>query len=103
MVFANLMPFLALLVWQLAFNKANNPKQFWKSTLKNIKTCCKKWVHPYEASRYGIYSSVCVEKSVFNKKKHIYSNSEISQYENIWNLEYKKNQFLPWVFYDKKR
>ena len=44
----------AQLVWQLAYQKAHRPKKFWKSTLKNIDTCYKPWVHFYEAKCQGI-------------------------------------------------
>lgn len=44
----------AQLVWQLAYQKAHRPKKFWKSTLKNIDTSYKPWVHYYEAKCQGI-------------------------------------------------
>ena len=39
----------AQLVWQLAYQKAHYPEQFWKATLKNVDSCYRKWVHIYEA------------------------------------------------------
>ena len=44
----------AQLVWQLAYQKAHNPKKFWESTLKNVKSSYKKWVHLYEAKCNGV-------------------------------------------------
>ena len=44
----------AQLVWQLAYQKAHHPKLFWKSTLKNVETCYRKWVHQYEAKCQGV-------------------------------------------------
>lgn len=44
----------AYLVWALAYHKANNPKQFWKSTIKNCNTMYRKWVHVREAICAGV-------------------------------------------------
>lgn len=44
----------AYLVWALAWHKANNPKEFWKSTIKNTHSMYRKWVYIREA----IYSGV---------------------------------------------
>ena len=39
------------LVYHLAYVKANNPTQFWKSASKHALSCnYRKWVHIYEAS-----------------------------------------------------
>lgn len=44
----------AYLVWALAYHKANNPKKFWKSTLKNNHSMYRKWVHIREAICSGV-------------------------------------------------
>jgi DNA polymerase III alpha subunit len=44
----------AYLVWALAYHKANNPKAFWKSTIKNCHSMYRQWVH----IREGICSGV---------------------------------------------
>jgi len=44
----------AYLVWGLAYHKANNPKQFWKSTIKNCKSMYRQWVHIREAICSGV-------------------------------------------------
>lgn len=44
----------AYLVWALAFQKANNPKQFWKSTIKNCHSMYRSWVHIREAICSGV-------------------------------------------------
>jgi DNA polymerase III alpha subunit len=44
----------AYLVWALAYHKANNPKKFWKSTLKNTHSMYRKWVHIREAICSGV-------------------------------------------------
>jgi DNA polymerase III alpha subunit len=44
----------AYLVWALTFNKAHNPKQFWKSTIKNCNSMYRKWVHIREAICSGV-------------------------------------------------
>jgi len=44
----------AYLVWALAWHKANNPKEFWKSTIKNSHSMYRKWVHIREAICSGV-------------------------------------------------
>jgi len=58
----------AQLVWQLAYHKANNPKLFWESTLKNTNSHYRKWVHIYEANCYGIKNDT-KDKSLYTKNK----------------------------------
>ena len=42
------------LVWALAYQKAHNPKEFWKSTINNCHSMYKKWVHYCEAKNSGL-------------------------------------------------
>ena len=44
----------AYLVWALAYQKANNPKKFWKSTIKNCHSMYRKWVHIREGICAGV-------------------------------------------------
>ena len=44
----------AQLVWCLAYHKANNPKQFWCSTINHCHSMYKKWVHYCEAKKAGL-------------------------------------------------
>jgi DNA polymerase III alpha subunit len=44
----------AYLVWSLAYHKANNPKKFWKSTVKNCHSMYRQWVHLREAICSGV-------------------------------------------------
>lgn len=44
----------AYLVWGLAYHKANNPKQFWKSSINNCKSMYREWVHIREAICSGV-------------------------------------------------
>lgn len=44
----------AYLVWALAYHKANNPKEFWKSTVKNCHSIYRQWVHIREAICSGV-------------------------------------------------
>ena len=44
----------AQLVMQLAYQKANFPKKFWESTLKNVESCYRNWVHLYEARCHNV-------------------------------------------------
>ena len=67
----------AQLVYKLAYQKAHNPKKFWKATIKHVSSSYRKWVHLYEACRNGvdIYS-------------HINKSSNCSVY-----AEHRKNKF----------
>lgn len=44
----------AKLVWALAYQKINNPKQFWLSNLNHCHSTYRKWVHFCEAKKVGI-------------------------------------------------
>lgn len=44
----------AYLVWALAWHKANNSKEFWKSTIINCHSMYRKWVHIREAICSGV-------------------------------------------------
>ena len=44
----------AQLVWALAYQKANNPKQFWKATINNCHSMYKRWVHYCEAKKSNL-------------------------------------------------
>lgn len=67
----------AQLVWQLAYQKSHRPKKFWRSTLKNVDSCYRSWVHPYEARCYG----VSIETK--QKTKSIYSERKRQKIETI--------------------
>ncbi len=44
----------AYLVWALAYQKANNPKEFWKSTVSNCSSMYREWVYAREAILAGV-------------------------------------------------
>lgn len=44
----------AYLLWALAYQKAHNPKEFWKSTIKNCSSMYRKWVYIREAICAGV-------------------------------------------------
>lgn len=48
----------AKLVWALAYQKVNNPKEFWLATLNNCNSSFRKWVHFREAKNAGITLNV---------------------------------------------
>ena len=93
----------AQLVWQLAYQKANNPSKFWDSTLRHIQTCYRKWVHLYEAKCHNI--SIDLK----DKNKSIYAvhkNKKITNYNNClqqlktfgyWNMN--NDLFYPDCYY----
>ena len=82
----------AQLVWQLAYQKANHPQIFWKSTLKNVVSCYRKWVHLYEAKCVGITTDcIKLNKSIYAKnrgKKIEKKNNKIGTIKIIWLLDY---------------
>lgn len=44
----------AYLVWALAYQKANNPEKFWKSTISNCSSMYREWVYAREAILSGV-------------------------------------------------
>ena len=97
----------AQLVWQLAYKKAHQPKQFWRSTLKTINSYYKKWVHIYEAKCVGVsYENNHQHKSIYAKKKNnklLISNinkiEQIKKY-GVWNMD--NADFLDECYYNEK-
>lgn len=81
----------AQLVWQLAYQKAHHPDQFWKATLKNVDSCYRKWVHIYEAK--------CVGVSINEKKIHrsIYAENKAKKLANI---KSQLQQIQNWGYWD---
>lgn len=59
----------AYLVWALAYHKANNPKEFWKSTVKNCHSMYRQWVHVREAICSGV--KITCDDSI-DKLAHFY-------------------------------
>ena len=53
----------AQLIWALAYQKANNSKAFWLSTLNNCNSSYRKWVHFREARLAGI--KLCLGKKPY--------------------------------------
>ena len=68
----------AQLVYKLAYQKANNPKKFWESTIKNVCSSYRKWVHLYEASRNNIHINF-----VNNKDCSIYAETRKSNFIDL--------------------
>ena len=99
----------AQLVYKIAYQKAHNPKKFWESTIKNVCSSYRKWVHLYEAKLAGVdimkYTQKCKDKSIYaeNRRKKFANLSKIDQLTRFgyWNMEdnslfdfcylYKKN------------
>ena len=84
----------AQLVWQIAYFKANYPQKFWKSTLKNVKSYYRKWVHLYEAFLCGI--TLYNDKSIYSKSKNnnIYSvKSPLKQLQKFGYWIFNNNFF----------
>ena len=87
----------AQLVWQLAYQKAHHPEQFWKATLKNVDSCCRKWVHIYEAKCEGVsISEKKIRRSIYaeNKAKKVADiKSQLKQIQNKDTGIFKKHHF----------
>ena len=77
----------AQLVWQLAYEKAHNPRRFWKSTLKNVNSCYRNWVHIYEAKCNNV-ESLCISKSVYSEKKKNNITMLKNKYEQLQKYGY---------------
>ncbi len=93
----------AQLVYKLAYQKAHNPKLFWKSTLKHVNSSYRKWVHLYEAHKHGIYK-VNDDKSLYaqNRNKSFENlpfNEQLSRY-GYWNM--KTTNFYKNAYFYKK-
>ena len=90
----------AQLVYKLAYQKAHNPKQFWYSTIKNVSSSYRKWVHLYEAFRNGVdvnnYLNKCKDCSIYaeNRRKTFYDLTKEEQLKRYgyWNM--KEDEFF---------
>tara|TARA_A100001015_G_scaffold94049_1_gene104578 strand:+ start:1762 stop:4674 length:2913 start_codon:yes stop_codon:yes gene_type:complete len=69
----------AQLVYKLAYQKAHNTKKFWESTIKNVNSSYRKWVHLYEAK----ISGVDVMKIIQKKNKSIYAENRKKKFNNL--------------------
>tara|TARA_B100000575_G_C23140064_1_gene663223 strand:+ start:167 stop:3367 length:3201 start_codon:yes stop_codon:yes gene_type:complete len=85
----------AQLVWQLAYQKANYPVKFWKSTLKNISSCYRKWVHIHEGYCKNVYikeknDNLSIYAKNKNKPKH-QTNTDLERLKiyGYWNIHNK--------------
>ena len=86
----------AQLVWQLAYMKANHPRDFWKSTLKHCSSSYRKWVHLYEAKCAGV-EYVVPECSVFSshRKQKFFSLNPEEQLRQFGYWEMRTDEFMP--------
>ena len=91
----------AQLVYKLAYQKAHNPARFWEATLKSVKSSYRKWVHLYEACRYGVNIDKYIHKvdqgSIYtekrnNKFKDLTPEEQIQRY-GYWNMQ--RGVFFP--------
>ena len=98
----------AQLVYKLAYQKAHNPKKFWKSTIKNVSSSYRKWVHLYEACRNGVDVDAYLNKSrncsVYaearkNKFLELDDTEQLKRY-GYWNM--KIDNFFPNCYFYKK-
>jgi hypothetical protein len=96
----------AQLVWQLAYQKAHFPKRFWKATLKNVKSCYRKWVHLYEARQVGLsVHKNSSNKSIYaqNRDKKLDSNYYQNALEQLKQCGYWRmsGDFFPGCYFEE--
>ena len=98
----------AQLVYQLAYQKAHFPKQFWKSTIKHVCSSYRKWVHLYEATINGVNVRNIIYKesdgSIYaeaRKKKfeHLTYHEQMIKY-GYWDMN--AHSFFPNCYFYKK-
>jgi DNA polymerase III alpha subunit len=93
----------AKLVYALAYQKYNNPKEFWLSTLNNCNSSFRKWVHFREAKKSGIQLTLSSRPYILKNNKLIGKNA-ISKlkYEDISDYfthgYWIGNNFLPGMY-----
>jgi superfamily II DNA or RNA helicase len=93
----------AQLVWQLAYEKAHHPETFWKSTLKNTKTCYRNWVHIYEARCAGVGHSVKDNEGSLYAKQRQHDYSAAKPLEQLRNAGYwYGSAFYKGCYYTKR-
>ena len=98
----------AQLVYKLAYQKANNTTKFWESTIKNVSSSYRKWVHLYEAFRNGVDVDLIINKkrdcSIYaeNRRKKFSNLNKVQQLKNYgyWNM--KLGEFFPNCYFYKK-
>ena len=99
----------AQLVYKLAYQKANNKKDFWKATLKNTHSAYRKWVHLYEARIAGVN----VNNFILKKNDlSIYAKNRLKKFNDLskedqlrrygyWDMS-EKDFFPNCYFYEKE-
>ena len=98
----------AQLVYKLAYQKAHNPTKFWKSTIKNIKSSYKKWVHLYQAKCAGVDVDQILNNdnniSIYakNRRKKIENLRQLDQLRKYGYWEMKTDKFFPGCYFYKK-
>jgi DNA polymerase III alpha subunit len=97
----------AQLIWALAYCKANNPLEFWCSTLNNNNSGYRKWVHFREAYKAGLIICLGSKPFILNNNKLIptkyYANNDDINIDS--QFQYKKygywigNKFMNNCYY----
>ena len=98
----------AQLVYKIAYEKAHNSRRFWLSTLKNVSSSYRKWVHLYEACRNGVDIDSYIKKM---RDCSIYAETRRKKFDNMsieeqlknygyWNM--KEGEFYPNCYFYKK-
>ena len=98
----------AQLVYKLAYQKAHNKKKFWESTVRNVKSSYRKWVHLYEARLAGVNVNNIIKNtnnaSIYaeNRREKFFQLSKIKQLKKYgyWNMT-DKSFFNDCYFYKK--
>ena len=98
----------AQLVYKLAYQKAHNTKKFWESTLRNVKSSYRKWVHLYEARIAGVDITGFIEKtndiSIYaeSRRKNFYKLDKTEQLKKYGYWDMNTTEFFPNCYFYKK-
>lgn len=99
----------AQLVYKIAYQKAHQPNKFWISTIKNIKSSYRKWVHLYQAKLAGVNVSKIINSdndvSIYanNRRKKFNGLTQEQQLRNYGYWDMKSNALFPnTYFYEKE-
>ena len=97
----------AKLVWALAYQKANNPQQFWLAALNNCNSSFRRWVHFREAKNSGLklYLGKKPWRIVYNRLlgSEMQSKLKTNDLEEYFQYGYwTGDNFLPGMYFEEK-
>jgi DNA polymerase III alpha subunit len=85
----------AQLIWALAYCKANNPLEFWCSTLNNNNSSYRKWVHFREAHKAGLI--LCLGTKPFRLEENKLIPTKYYTSHNIIDSQFQYKKYGYWI------